>query len=184
MMAKWYGDDVLRDLTEKGYVVDHMDCRISNLEFLKYNRNVAKGMYLDKESKHMRYRLAVSLFKDFSIGCYQITIGCNDHIVTKDSTEQEHHINAIKLLYNCDYSLVVLDAEAILTEYEAAGKFSIANLHCFDKRIEEAVDIKLTDEEKNQAFVIRDGVPYLVIGNGKSFLNSIRYEAGWLPLEK
>ncbi|WP_423773846.1 HNH endonuclease [Aneurinibacillus aneurinilyticus] len=47
MMAKWYADDVLRDLTEKGYVVDHMnndhmDCRISNLEFLKHNRNVAK----------------------------------------------------------------------------------------------------------------------------------------------
>ena len=186
MMAKWYGDDVLRDLTEKGYVVDHMnndhmDCRISNLEFLKQNRNVAKGMYLDKEAKQMRYRLAVSLFKDFSTGCYQITIGCNDHIVRKESTGQEHHINAIKLLYNCDYSLVVLDAEAILTEYEAAGKFSIANLHCCDKRIEEAIDIKLSDEEENQAFAIRDGVPYLVIGNGKTFLNSIHYEAGWLP---
>ncbi len=91
---------------------------------------------------------AVSLFKDFSTGCYQITIGCNDHIVSKDSTGQEHHINAIKLLYNCDYSLVVLDAEAILTEYEAAGKFSIANLHCCDKRIDEAVDIKLMNEGK------------------------------------
>lgn len=33
MMAKWYGEDVLGNLTEKGYVVDHMDCRISNLEF-------------------------------------------------------------------------------------------------------------------------------------------------------
>jgi uncharacterized protein YbaR (Trm112 family) len=186
MMAKWYGDDVLRDLTEKGYVVDHMnndhmDCRISNLEFLKNNRNVAKGQYLDKEAKQMRYRLTVSLFKDFSTGCYQITIGCNDHIVAKDSVGQERHINTIKILCNCDYLLVVLDAEAILTEYEAAGKFSIANLHCCDKRIEEAIDMKLTDEEKNQAFVIRDGVPYMVIGNGKNFLNSINYEKGWLP---
>lgn len=85
---------------------------------------------------------------------------------------------------DCDYSLVVLDAEAILTEYEAAGKFSIANLHCCDSRIQEAVDIQLTDDEKNQAFVIRDGVPYLVIGNGKTFLNSIHYEEGWLPSEK
>ncbi|MGO5054583.1 HNH endonuclease [Holdemanella porci] len=38
--GKWYGEDVLKDMTEKGYVVDHMnnnhaDCRISNLEFLK-----------------------------------------------------------------------------------------------------------------------------------------------------
>lgn len=97
MMAKWYGYDILRDMTEKGYVVDHMnndhmDCRICNLEFLKHNRNVAKGQYMDKESEQMRYRLAVSLFKDFSTGCYQITIGCNDHIVTMDSTGQRHHI--------------------------------------------------------------------------------------------
>jgi len=189
MMAKWYGDDILKDLTEKDYVVDHMnnahmDCRISNLEFLKRTRNVAKGMYLDKEAEHMRYRLAVSLFKDFSTGLYQITIGCNDNIVTKDSAGQVHHINAIKLLYNCDYSLVVLDAEAILTEYEATGRFSITNLHCCDKRIEEAVDIKLTDEEKNQALVIRDGMPYLVIGNRRTFLYSVSYENGWLPPRK
>jgi hypothetical protein len=188
MMAKWYGYDVLKELTEKGYVVDHMnndhmDCRISNLEFLKHNRNVAKGQYLDKEAKQMRHRLAISLFKDFSTGCYQITIGCNDHIVAKDSKGQVHHINAIKLLYNCDYSLVVLDAEAILTEYENSGKISISNIRCCDKRVEVAVDIKLTDEEKNQAFVIRDGVPYLVIGNGNTFLNSIHYDEGWLPPE-
>lgn len=188
IMAKWYGVDILKDLTEKGYVVDHMnndhtDCRISNLEFLKHNRNVAKGMYLDKEAEYMRYRLALSLFKDFSTGCYQITIGCNDHIVTKDSNGQDLQVNTIKLLYNCDYSLVVLDAEAILTEYEVSGKFTITNLHCCDKRIEEADDIKITDEEKNQDFIIRDGVTYLVIGNGKIFLDSIHYEKGWLPPE-
>lgn len=52
-----------------------------------------------------------------------------NYIVTTDNKGQLHHINAIKLLYNCDYSLVVFDAEAILTEYDVAGKFSIANLH-------------------------------------------------------
>lgn len=189
MMAKWYGEDVLRDLTQKGYVVDHMnndpmDCRICNLEFLRHNHNVAKGHYLDKEAKVMRYRLAVSLFKDFSTGCYQITIGCNDHIVTKDSSGQERHVNAIRLLYNCDYSFVVLDAEAILTQYEAMGKFSISKLHCCDSRIQEAPRITLTDAEKNHAYVIRDGVYYLVIGNGKTFLSSIRHEEGWLPPEQ
>lgn len=39
-------------------------------------------------------------------------------------------------------------------------------------------------DEKNQVFVIRDDVPYLVIGNGKTFLNPIHYEEGWLPSEK
>lgn len=186
MMAKWYGKEILDDLTSKGYVVDHMnnnhmDCRISNLEFLKHNRNVAKGQYLDKESKQMEHRIALSLFKDFSTGCYQITIGCNDTIVTKDAKGQEHYINAIKLLYNCDYSLVILDAEAILTEYEEHNGFSLNGLRYCDKRIIEAPAIILTEEEKTQPFVIRDGVTYLVLGTGNTYLSSVHYDEGWNP---
>lgn len=186
MMAKWYGDDVLRDLTEKGYVVDHMnnnhmDCRISNLEFLKHDRNVAKGQQLDKESAAMQYRLAISLFKDFSTGCYQITIGCNDCIFSTDKDGKVHYINAIKLLYNCDYSLVVLDAESILAEYEATDQFSTGCLHCCDQRVDEAIGIELTEEEKKQAFVVRDGILYFVIGNGQTYLHSVHFDEGWLP---
>lgn len=38
-MEKWYGKETLDEMTEKGWVVDHMnnngyDCRICNLEFL------------------------------------------------------------------------------------------------------------------------------------------------------
>lgn len=93
MMAKWYGEDILKDMTERGFVVDHMnnnhmDCRICNLEFLKHNRNVAKGQYLDKEAKQQR-GIALSIFKDFKTGCYQITVGCNDTI--------KHNILKIKL---------------------------------------------------------------------------------------
>lgn len=186
MMEKWYGEDVLRDLTEKGYVVDHinnnhMDCRICNLEFLKHNRNVAKGQQLDKESAAMQHRLAISLFKDFSTGCYQITIGCNDCIISTDRSGKVHYINAIKLLYNCDYSLVVLDAEAILAEYETTGGFSTGRLHCCDQRVDEAIDIELSEEEKKQAFIVRDGIPYLIIGNGQTYLHSVHFEEGWLP---
>lgn len=37
MMEKWYGKEVLDDMTQRGWVVDHMnnngfDCRICNLE--------------------------------------------------------------------------------------------------------------------------------------------------------
>jgi hypothetical protein len=39
-------------------------------------------------------------------------------------------------------------------------------------------------DEKNQVFVIRDDLPFLVIGNGKTFLNAIHYEEVWLPPEK
>lgn len=186
MMSKWYGDDVLQELIEKGYVVDHMnndhmDCRICNLEFLKHTRNVSKGQYLDKEAPNIRHRIAVSIFKDFNTGCYQITIGCNDSIVSYDSYGGKHFINTIKLLYNCSYALVILDAEAIITEYEESDSFSLENLRYCDKRIEEAIEMELTEEEKNQAFVVRDGVPYLVLGNGKTFLESVHYEDGWVP---
>lgn len=189
MMSKWYGEDVLKDLTEKGYVVDHMnnnhmDCRICNLEFLKHDRNVAKGMYLDKESRQMEHRLAISLFKDFKTGCYQITIGCNDTIVSEDSEGKKHYINSIKLLYNCDYSLVVLDAEAILTEYESENKFSTSALHCCDQRVIEAPELDLTEEEKQQAIVVRNGITYLVLGNGKTYLNSVHYDENWIPPEE
>jgi hypothetical protein len=85
MMAKWYGEDVLKDFTDRGYVVDHMnnnhmDCRITNLEFLKKAYNTAKGQAFDVDAREMQYRIAVNIFKDFTTGYYQITIGCNDPI--------------------------------------------------------------------------------------------------------
>lgn len=186
MMAKWYSEDVLKDLTGKGYVVDHLnnnhlDCRITNLEFLKKNRNTAKGQYFDTEASQLRERLAVSLFKDFSTGCYQITIGCNDTIVRTDANGSKHYINEIKLLYDKDYPIVILDAEAILTEYESSGRISLSHLRHCDIREHEATILELTEEEKNRAFVFRDGVPYLVIGNGTSLIHTVHYDEGWSP---
>ena len=182
MMSKWYGEAVLSDMTARGFVVDHMnnnhmDCRISNLEFLKHNRNVAKGQYFDKESASLRHGIAVTMFKDFKTGCYQITIGCNDAICTEDG----RYINAIKLLYTCSYAQVVLDAESILTMYDEERRISLEHLGYCDKRITFAPNINLTEEEKEQLFVIRDGITYLIIGNGKTFLHSVHYDENWQP---
>lgn len=189
MVAKWYGQEVLDDLTDKGYVVDHLDndhmnCEISNLEFLKHNRNVAKGMYLDKERKQMNDRIALSLFKDFKEGLYQITIGFNDPYILKDESGNEYYVSAIKLLYNCDYSLVILDAESILTQYDKSGSFSLESLRYCDKHIIKSPNIELSGEEENKLFVERDGEIYLVLGNGKATLRSIYYDEGWkVPIE-
>lgn len=186
IMAKWYGQDVLKAFTEKGYVVDHMnndhkDCRICNLEFLLKDRNTAKGQVFDKISKRMKERLAISIFKDFSTGLYQITIGCNDNIIEIRTDGKPHFINKIYLLYNCDYSLVILDAEALLTQYETEYKFDLSKMHCMDLKIEEALDFSLTEEEKKQPFVIRDGKAYIVLGNGTSIIDSLHYKEGWKP---
>ena len=129
----------------------------------------------------MRERLAVSLFKDFSTGCYQITIGCNDTIVKTDFDGNKHYINEIKLLYDCDYPIVILDAETILTEYESSGRISLSHLRHCDIREHEATILKLTEEEKNHVFVFRDGVPYLVIGNGNALIHTVHYDEGWTP---
>lgn len=97
IVAKWYGQDVLDTMTQKGFVVDHLnnnhtDCRISNLEFLKKAYNTAKGQAFDVDSKMMEHHIAVNIFKDFSTGCYQITIGCNDDIVGETKDGKKYHI--------------------------------------------------------------------------------------------
>ena len=188
IMSKWYGEDVLKDLTEKGYVVDHMnndglDCRVSNLEFLKSAYNVAKGQAFDVDSKEMRYRLAVNIFKDFKTGCYQISIGCNDAICGQDNSGNKYYVNTIKLLFNCDYSIVINDAENILRQYETEGTISVSKTHACDVRVEKAIDIQLTEDEKKGAVVMREGVPYLVIGAGHTFILSAHFDEGWLPHE-
>ncbi len=43
------------------------------------------------------------------------------------------------------------------------------------------LNINLTTEERNQVFVERDGAIYLILGNGKSFFNSIHYDENWQP---
>lgn len=127
----------------------------------------------------MLHHIAVNLFKDFSTGCYQVTIDCNDDIVGKTQDGNLHHITAIMLLYNCDYSIVVNDAENILRLYETEGRIDVSKTHACDKRIRKAVDIQLTDEEKEGAVVVRDGVPYLILGTGKTYLHSVHYEKEW-----
>lgn len=186
IMKKWYGKEIFDELTQKGYVVDHMnnehtDCRISNLEFLKQAYNTAKGQAFDVDSKELRWQIAVNIFKDFSTGYYQITIGCNDTVVSTDETGQKYYVNAIILLYDCDYSIVINDAENILRVYETEGKILVSQTHSCDLKVIKAINIQLTDEEKNSAFVMHDGIPYVILGNGHTSIRAIHYEKGWVP---
>ena len=189
MMAKWYGEDVLKDFTDRGYVVDHMnnnhmDCRITNLEFLKKAYNTAKGQAFDVDARKMQYRIAVNIFKDFTTGCYQITVGCNDPIGCKSSDGKIRWVNDIKFLYNCDYSIVINDAENILRIYDTEGRIPVSSVNACDVKINFAPDIQITEEEKDRAFIERDGQFYLVIGNGHTFLNAVHFDEGWEPPKK
>jgi hypothetical protein len=187
-MSKWYGEDGLNDLTKKGYVVDHMnnnrmDCRISKLDFLKKTYNTAKGLTFDIDSKDMRHRIAVNIFKDFKTGCYQITIGCNDLIYGQDISGKKYYVSTIKLLFNCDYSIVIHDAEKILRQYETERTISVHQTHACDMRFVKAIAIQPTEKERKSGVIMREGIWYRALGASHTFIVSTPFDEGWLPPE-
>lgn len=185
IVSKWYGKNVLEDMTKNNYIVDHMnnnhaDCRISNLEFLKKSYNTAKGQTLDVDSKNMKTKIAVNIFKDFSTKCYQTTIGCNDSNIKVFKSENiEYDVSEIRLLYNCDYSIVINDAENILRLYDTEGKIDVSNTNSCDVKIEKNLEIELTEEDKNKLFIEHDGERYIIIDGKTRFLTSVPFEKGW-----
>ena len=187
IMGKWYGEDILADLTSKGYVVDHLDnkhnnCCISNLEFLKKDYNTSKGQWLDKQAKEFRHRFALALYKDFQTNCYQITIGMNDPVARKEENG-DHLVGSFKFLYTSDYPIIIKDAEMMLLDLER-NQFSPYKYNAVSIREYDCPNIGLTVEEKSSAIVLKDGKLYQVIGNGKTFIYKIAPDRGWMPPEE
>lgn len=188
MMRKWYGEDALEEFTKKGYVVDHInnehnDCRISNLEFLKKDYNTAKGQQLDKDIERLRLRLAIGIFKDFNTNSYQITIGCNDYIGGQDVKGNSFVVDSFKLLYSGGhniYPIVLNDAEGILLSYEQHNIIDPHKTNASCVRVYHAPQIELTEEEKHQAIVTRNGIPFILIGNGISYMHRIAPDREWI----
>lgn len=186
IMGKWYGKEMLAEMTQQGWVVDHMnnnsfDCRISNLEFLPTRHNVAKGQTVDVDANAMRHHLAMTLCKDFSTGFYQIHLGCNDPIsLFNTSTGEVRPLAKLKFLYDCDYRIVINDARDILLNYSLYGKFLIESLHCIDWKPEFSELILLREEEIGRPLIERNGMMYACIGN-HIWLHSSSVEEGWVP---
>lgn len=191
IMKKWYGEDVVRDMDAKGWVVDHMnndgmDNRICNLEFLATRFNVAKGQVLDVESENMIDHIALNIFKDFSTGYYQISIGFNDIVsLVNKETGKAQEINEMYLLYNCDYRLVINDAEQILLDYSLEQKIQLDKLKCIDLLVTYTEFVTLTEEEAENinnggCAILRDGKTYFLMGRGIKLV-SAHYKEGWRP---
>lgn len=189
IMEKWYGAEMLSEMTSQGWVVDHLnndgfDCRISNLEFLPTRHNIAKGQTVDVEADAMRQHIALSMFKDFSTGLYQIHVDCNDPISLYNATTGElRPLAKLKLLYNCDYRIVINDARDILLNYDLYKNFKLQSLHCTDWKAEFFEMIVPKEEEIGRPFIERDGKLYACIGNDIWF-HSSSVEAGWIPSKK
>jgi len=197
IMLKWYGQEVMDEMKRNGWVVDHMDnnhynARISNLEFLATRYNVAKGQVLDVETKKLRSKIALSLFKDFSTKFYQITIAFNDETYCYNKASQSlEQINALYLLYDCDYRIVIRDAEQILLNYDLYRKIELSNLQIKDYKLEFTPNLQFTEQEKKEilsgerVIVERNGVYYLVKGgNSNTTMLSKHYIEGWKPSQE
>lgn len=153
MMQKWYGHDVVEEFYRKGFIIEHInnkhnDNRISNLTFYSRTRNVAKGMYFDKETEQIGDKLQVTIHKDFFKGCYQISIVFNDCFFTLREDEAVVQIYALYLLYNRDisYDTVVNDATDIITMFQEKDEIDLSNIKYWD--------YKLYDEDSEEIFGI------------------------------
>ena len=169
IMEKWYGKDVLDKMTKDGWIVDHinndgMDCRITNLEFLKKRYNTAKGQSFDVDKKNAQYDLVLNLFKDFNTGFYQMSLIFNKpaiHLIDPDGNIIDPIV--MSFLYKSEYMVALLEAEKILSTYDSNGTIDLSHMSYCDVKIKKAEHIKLTEQEKyeieneGRAFVERDG---------------------------
>ncbi len=180
IMEKWYGEEVVKDMYSKNFVIDHIknngfDCRITNLEFLPNSLNKAKGFQIDQQIDKFREYVALSIFKDFSTNYYQITMGFNAEIYEVNN-EKLIPVIAAKLLYNCDYNIVIHDAYKIILDFNAYNRIPLEKLSFIDKKLEYPI---LVNTHKNQGpFMMINNEPFLVI-NDKNRIHSINYEKGW-----
>lgn len=142
IMQKWYGMEEYNEMKKNHFVVDHIDndshnCCIENLAFLSEDWNKAKGMTLDKDSQDKRY-IALTIYKDFATQLMQITVFFNREarLEEVEGLEKPAVVRLAFLLYDDDYHRVIIDALAILNDYEKEDAFYPNRLHWIDFDIE------------------------------------------------
>lgn len=93
------------------------------------------------------------------------------------------------LLYDCDYKLVIYDAEQILTKYRNENKFGLGNLNFIDYKCEFPPEIQFTEQEMEEIIngdrwhIERDGKLYFIPGK-HNWILSAHYKEGWKPVDK
>ena len=141
IMKKWYGEEVCQEMKKNKYVIDHMDnvssnCCIDNLCFLSSAYNKAKGLTFDQDNKDKRF-IALTMFKDFNTGLFQITIMFNyPATLCLTGFEYQSVIELAYLLYEGDYRKVIADAQDILLDYKEDYTFKPEKLRAIDYHIE------------------------------------------------
>ncbi|PJW21986.1 hypothetical protein CV632_01285 [Geobacillus thermodenitrificans] len=172
VMAHWYGEEALAQATKMNFVVDHMnndgfDCRLSNLCFISKDRNTAKGQTYDKKRKEAIDTIALNIFKDFKTQLFQITIAFNTRTIFKINDKLVEIVN-MRLLYENDFERTLLDAEKILHEFTKYGRVDTKRLNFIEMEYTEPILLELSPDEKNSAFIERNGEVFLNLDSGQN----------------
>lgn len=182
IMKKWYGEELCQEMKANGYVIDHMDnvssnCCIDNLCFLSSAYNKAKGLTFDQENKDKRF-IALTMFKDFNTGLYQITIMFN-YPATLHLTDFEYPsvVELAYLLYEGDYRKVIADAQDILLDYKEDYTFNPEKLRAIDYHIEGCVG-KVAPPEVHEEYLAGNH------NHGVVFFNRIAPRKDWTTDKK
>lgn len=196
IMEKWYGEDTVKDLYSKGWIIEHMDnngfnCQIENLGFLSKDRNTSKAFGYDKERRN-NMGIGINVFKDFSTNCYQITVAFSTTVIINDTviiiddglSNKGEQLNGIRLLYdsNKKYISVISDADKILIDFKEYGKVNLDKLEFDDYEKIPAIYTNIPKGGSKDFFIKKIGDKF-VIGGEKVKLQSIGYRKGWQKKE-
>jgi hypothetical protein len=186
IISKYYGTQMLNQLTKEGLVIDHLDndpnnCTIENLYFLYKNENTAKGLTVDKYVDDVLSIVGVGIFRSFETGLFQITLGFNlKCILTIGKSEQV--VSNIYLLYDSDYTIVLNDYKYILLCIKQNIKVELGKLNHIDIRFDEIPKIDVPEGLSPGNFFYHEGEYYLVIG-GNTLIKKRYFDAKWIPSE-
>ncbi|MED3576076.1 hypothetical protein [Cytobacillus praedii] len=179
VMAHWYGEDILKQSKESGFIVEHHDndgfnCLISNLSFAPEPVNKAKAYTYDKDRIKMMRDVAINFYKDFSTGQYQITVAFNKETLYW-IPEKKTFVDIVKmsLLYDDDFIRTFQDASSILHEMELYKKLDLSKLRFKKMEYQEAIHIPITSDNKDDIFFEHDGKIAIRLGTDKAYINQV-----------
>ncbi|MBP1931980.1 hypothetical protein [Ammoniphilus resinae] len=187
----YFGEEFRKEAYKKDYIIEHLDndgfnCSISNLFLLKKIKNTYKGWNFDKVSEESKHIAALKIYHVLENRTFQITIAFNEEYRNAHTGKS---LGEVRLLYPYNYEIVLQDAEQIIEAISNRENINFErwkDIYRFkDIRIEYALELDLTEEEKKQppgTLVMKDGRFYILIGQTDTsigLITSIPYDKNW-----
>jgi hypothetical protein len=166
-----YGEEKLNEMLGKENIIEHLDnnglnCTYENLHVLSEDMNKAKAFSIDKKSAALEASgpatipaLVTDVYYSHEMKYFQLQVFFNKNLVFNASTKR---IVERVLFQYCDFDSLFIDwlycLDCIKTE-----KFDVYKHHANRVYVTDAPHLVLREDEKDAAFVKREGKYYLVI---------------------